>query len=283
MQTFVKNEALNRRVQYLKKNNQIIGFCPTMGALHSGHLSLVEHSMMHCDATIVSIFVNPTQFNEASDLVKYPKPIKKDKALLKKAGLDIIYVPGTDQIYPPGLNTNVEVDLAGLDRKLEGAFRPGHFAGVVQVVKRLLDIVQPDKLFMGQKDFQQFTIIGQMIRELKLPVELVVVPIKREKDGLAMSSRNVRLTSQFRKSALVLYKCLQDAKMKLNSVEINKIKTSALTAIQNAGLKPEYFDLVDGYTLDPIKNTDESDYIVALTAAWAGDVRLIDNEIIKMI
>jgi len=283
MQTFVKNEALQRRIEYLRSKGKTIGFCPTMGALHEGHLSLVEHSQSECDITVVSIFVNPTQFNEKTDLDKYPRPIKKDKALIREKGCDIVYIPTVNEVYPKGTLDKVDVDLGGLDKQLEGAFRPGHFEGVVQVVKRLLDIVQPDKLFMGQKDFQQFSIIHRMITELDLPVELVVVPIKREKDGLAMSSRNVRLTPEFRKNALVLNRVLKYVSQTIENDNFELIQKNALEQIEKAGLKPEYFELIDGHTLRSISSKKDSDYIVAVLAAWAGDVRLIDNMIYSMI
>lgn len=282
MQKFVRNESLQRRIAFLKEKGYSIGFSPTMGALHEGHLSLIDHSMQLSDISVCSIFVNPTQFNEKSDLKKYPRTLDRDKVLLQEAGLDILYYPDVNQVYPKGLNTKFDLDLEGLDQRLEGAFRSGHFEGVVQVVKRLLDIVQPDKLFMGQKDFQQFTIIAHMIRKLALPVELVVVPIMREPDGLAMSSRNVRLSPEFRKKALILNRMLKYAAETIKTDDFELIKKTALSEIQHAGLKIEYFELVDGYSLLPVKSLLDSNYIVALVAAWAGDVRLIDNEIVVM-
>lgn len=280
MQTFVHNDALQRRIQFLKAKGKSIGFSPTMGALHDGHISLIQYSQELCDVSVCSIFVNPTQFNEQSDLDKYPRTLDSDKQLLKEAALDILYAPKVDQIYPAGLDTTLELDLEGLDTRLEGAFRPGHFEGVIQVVKRLLDIVQPDKLFMGQKDFQQFTIIAHMIRKLELPVELVVVPIKRELDGLAMSSRNVRLTAHFRKQALVLSRMLKYTAETVQNDDFELIKSTALDQIALAGLEPEYFEIVDGFTLLPVEKMEDSNYIVALAAAWAGDVRLIDNAVL---
>ena len=280
MQTFIKNETLQRRIQFLKSKGFTIGFSPTMGALHEGHLSLVRHSRQLCDVSVCSIFVNPTQFNEPSDLDKYPRTIQADKALLKGAGTEVLYLPSNREIYPEGWDSRLQLDLQGLDERLEGAFRPGHFAGVVQVVKRLLDIVEPDYLFMGQKDFQQFTIIGRMIEVLALPVQLVVVPILREPDGLAMSSRNVRLTPEYRKQVLVLHRMLQYAADTWRTDDFEWIRQTALEQIKSAGLKPEYFELVDGHTLSSVESPGDSDYIVALVAAWAGDVRLIDNRIL---
>lgn len=280
MQSFVHNGALQRRIKYLKGKGKIVGFSPTMGALHEGHLSLIEHSQKLCDISVCSIFVNPTQFNEKSDLDKYPRTLSSDKQLLLDLKLDILYAPTVDQIYPKGKETKLDLDLEGLDNQLEGAFRPGHFEGVMQVVKRLLDIVQPDMLFMGQKDFQQFTIIGHMIRKLGIPVELVVVPIKREADGLAMSSRNSRLTPHFRKRALVLSRMLKYAAETILTDDFETIKSTSIRQIESAGLIPEYFELVDGNSLLPVISVKDSDYIVALVAAWAGDVRLIDNAIL---
>ena len=281
MQTFVHNEPLEKRISFLRKKGLSIGFSPTMGALHDGHISLIDASRDLCDVSVCSIFVNPTQFNDPADLLKYPRTIENDKKLLKNAGTDILYFPDRKEVYPQGLDTRVEVDLQGLDQRLEGAFRPGHFNGVVQVVKRLLDIVRPDYLFMGQKDFQQFTIIGQMIRYLDLPVELVIVPIKREPDGLAMSSRNVRLNPDLRQKALVLSRMLNFAARTFLTDDFSAIKSTALTQILKAGLKPEYFEIVDGKTLLPVEKPSDSTYIVALTAAWAGDIRLIDNHILS--
>jgi len=185
-----------------------------MGALHDGHGALVKLSMVRNDVSVVSIFVNPTQFNEESDLVSYPRTLKADEKLLNKLGKVIIYAPSPVDVYPKALDTSVDVDLGGLDDEMEGAFRPGHFEGVVQVVNRLLDIVNPTQLFMGQKDFQQFTIIQKMIDELEIPTRLVVVPIQRQEDGLAMSSRNVRLLPEDKSKAVIIYKTLKAIKRK---------------------------------------------------------------------
>jgi len=280
MQVFVNEKAIKNRIEYLKAKGKTIGFVPTMGALHEGHISLVRESKKMCDITVVSIFVNPVQFDNKDDLKKYPRTIESDKIKLKKAGVDILFFPTEDVIYPPGLDTGVNLDLEGLDEKWEGAFRPGHFAGVVRVVKRLLDIVEPDCLFMGQKDFQQFTIIKMMLEKLDIPVRLIVVPIFREKDGLAMSSRNVRLSPDFRQKSTVLYKMLKYAKKHFNDKEIEQIENYALEQIKSAGLKPEYFKIVDTKTLEPVKNGTADTDAVAIVAAWAGDVRLIDNMIL---
>ena len=278
MQVFVNERALKNRIGYLRSKGKTIGFVPTMGALHDGHLALVKRSKEMCDVTVVSIFVNPVQFDNKDDLEKYPRTIEEDKKKLKEAGVDILFYPTEKVIYPPGLDTGVKIDLEGLDKKWEGAFRPGHFEGVVRVVKRLLDIVEPDCLFMGQKDFQQFTIIKMMLKKLNIPVRLVIVPTYREKDGLAMSSRNVRLTPDFRRKSTVLNKMLRYAKEHFKEKDIEQIENYALEQIKKAGLKPEYFKIVDTEYLDPLEDTGKD--AVAIVAAWAGNVRLIDNMIL---
>ena len=180
----------------LRGRSSTIGFIPTMGALHEGHLALIRAAQANGCYTVCSIFVNPTQFNDPSDLEKYPRTPEKDAELLEKVGCDVIFMPEVEEIYPPGDIQDFELDFEGLDEVMEGVFRPGHFKGVAQVVKRLLDLVQPDGLYMGQKDFQQVAIVRHLIRVTRFPVELVVVPTVREHDGLAMSSRNIRLSDR---------------------------------------------------------------------------------------
>jgi len=279
MQVFVNENALKNRILFLKSKEFTIGFVPTMGALHNGHIQLIKASKKKCDITVCSIFVNPTQFNNKEDLKKYPRTFEKDRELLLKEGVDIIFHPTPDVIYPTRLDLDVNVDLEGLDSIWEGEFRPGHFKGVVQVVKRLLDLVAPDYLFMGQKDFQQFTIINMMLRKLKLPVELIVVPIHREESGLAMSSRNVRLTKKFKEKSTILSKMLNYAKAHYDFDKIKDIEDYAIKEITDSGLKPEYFKIINGNNLQMVKSKKEK-YIVAIVAAWAGEIRLIDNIII---
>lgn len=281
MQYFVKQTALRNKLCHYRNSGKTIGFVPTMGALHKGHLKLVHASVLECDISVCSIFVNPTQFNDATDLIKYPRNLAKDSALLKPVGLDILFAPSINEVYPESLDTRVEIDLAGLDKILEGAFRPGHFEGVVQVVKRLLDMVQPDVLYMGQKDFQQFTIIHHMIKALHLPVKLIVIPTEREPGGLAMSSRNERLTPEIRNKARVIFEALNASKNRLEKETLDVIKRDALKKISDAGLTPEYFEIVDGNTLQLIRDPDQHGYIVGLVAAWADGVRLIDNLIFR--
>lgn len=268
---------LKRELDKYRLNGKKIGFAPTMGALHSGHISLIEAAHKNRNVSVCSIFVNPSQFNNAEDLHKYPRTLKADQKLLKRAGLDILFAPPVDEIYPKGLNTKLLLDLRGLDKVMEGKFRPGHFEGMVQVVKRLLDIVQPDSIYMGQKDFQQFTIVQYMIESLNIPTDLVICPIIREEDGLAMSSRNVRLSQEFRKIAPVIFKTLKWAKSNRNKLSIAEIKTQAKVKLEAAGLMPEYVEIVNAETLKGVRKLNQQHKTVICVAAWAGEIRLIDN------
>lgn len=281
MQLLSKADEVTTLVQVAKSKNLSVGFVPTMGALHKGHISLVRRAKKENDIVIVSIFVNPTQFNDKKDLEKYPRTLDQDIQALKPTKVDIVFAPDVSEIYPDGDKKGSEIDLGGLDKMMEGAFRPGHFNGVAQVVKRLLDIVNPDRLYMGQKDFQQFTIIQHMIDTLHLPVQMVVCPIMREENGLAMSSRNVRLTSTTRSNAGIIYKTLKSAKSKLKIHTIANINEEAMKSLSTGPFEPEYFEIVDGNTLQPIHDASKHDYIVACTAVWADGVRLIDNHILK--
>lgn len=282
MEVIRTTEELLKRIEELKNVKKSIGFTPTMGALHEGHYSLISRSLEQNDISICSIFVNPTQFNNVDDLEKYPRTLEDDANGLEKAGCHILFAPSIDDIYPGGSDDyKVDIDLKGLDTKMEGEHRPGHFDGVVQVVKRLLDIVQCDRLYMGQKDFQQFTIIQHMIDTLGMTVELIVCPILREDDGLAMSSRNRRLTAGHREKANIIHRVLTQSKDWLKSKSLSEIEETALEYMDIPGFRPEYFSLIDGTTLEPIHDKEGVDYIVACTAVWAGEVRLIDNMILK--
>jgi pantoate--beta-alanine ligase len=280
MQVFIKVATVQKRINFLRLKGKTIGFVPTMGALHEGHISLVTESVMNNDVTVCSIFVNPTQFNSREDLLKYPRTKIDDTEKLAKAGVDILFYPNEKQIYPYGLESGPVINLNSLDKVWEGQFRPGHFAGVVQVVNRLLDIIKPDNLYMGQKDFQQFTIIDRMLKEIKSSINLIIVPTIREENGLAMSSRNIRLSSDDRKKAAILYKMLSFAKINLGKLAISDIEAHALDEIKNIGLKPEYFKIVRTDNLSEITKF-RSEKLVAIVAAWAGEVRLIDNLILN--
>lgn len=278
----IRSAALLQQIVLTQKEEgRKVGFVPTMGALHEGHLSLLQLCQEQSDVSIVSIFVNPTQFNEASDLEKYPRTPEADEQALTEAGCDILFMPSVEDVYPAGTHVAPDLDLGGLDVVLEGAFRPGHFAGVVQVVSRLLDITLTDRLFMGQKDYQQFAIIRRMISLQKRPVEIVMGPTVREKDGLAMSSRNVRLTEDFRRKAPLIHQCLQEAKASLGEKSIAEIEANALQQLKSAEFLPEYFSVVDALNLRPVENLMEGQSLVACVATWAGEVRLIDNLILS--
>lgn len=273
--------ALQQELTKRREEGKKIAFIPTMGALHKGHLSLIHIGKKNAAITVASIFVNPTQFNNQEDLKKYPRMLDSDKTLLESEGCDYLFAPNIEEIYPPNLNTKIDINLNELEKPMEGEFRPGHFEGMLQVVKRLLDIVNPEFLIMGQKDFQQFTIVAYMIKTLSLPVKLIIAPTLREKDGLAMSSRNMRLSPGMRQISPIIYKTLKFAKNQLKVEDIATICHQSMIKLSNAGLKPEYFRICDGDTLQNLNEKSASNYIVACVAAWASDVRLIDNMILK--
>ena len=263
---------------WLGSQNIPIGFAPTMGALHDGHLELIRMAKRDGCVAVASIFVNPTQFNDPRDLEKYPRTPEKDAALLMTADCDVLFIPSVEEVYPPDKNFTIDLDFRALDKVMEGEFRPGHFKGMATVVHRLLDIVRPDRLYMGQKDYQQLSIVRDMIQQLKMPVELVMCPTVREEDGLAMSSRNLRLSLEMRAAAPAIHQTLQWAKTALLAGQpVALIKAEAIKKLEAAGLRPEYFEMVDGRTLLAIREQDRNDSVVACTAAFAGDIRLIDN------
>jgi len=282
MEIFETVLDLKEAVNELKGRGKTIGFSPTMGALHQGHASLLAESKKRDDISVCSIFVNPTQFNDKNDLKKYPKTLDLDIQILEDVGCDILFKPSAEEIYPENLE-HFTLDLGMLDKVMEGEKRPGHFKGMVQVVKRLLDIVEPDQLYMGQKDFQQFTIVRHMIKTFNLPTRLVVCPIIREADGLAMSSRNLRLQKSIRSRAHNIYKTLKASKDWLKYIPVKYTKVKAMNALDITDFSPEYFEIVDGNTLLPVEDYRSVNYVVACTAVWAGDVRLIDNMIYRNI
>lgn len=258
---------------------QSIGFVPTMGALHEGHLSLVERAKDESDVVVCSIFVNPTQFNDPKDLEKYPRPIEHDIELLEKANCDVLFLPEVEEIYTG--KEQWAIDLDGLDEFLEGQIRPGHYQGVTQVVKILFDIVAPTKAFFGQKDYQQLLVISKMVSKLGLNVKLEMCPTVREKDGLAMSSRNIRLSELERKNALALYRALQLAQSEFSIKSIQQITADATHYLKvSPGIDLEYFQICDGLTLEPV-SSNKGSKLVALVAARLGHTRLIDNVILK--
>lgn len=281
MLLFKKVADLQAWLNAERSKGQRVGFAPTMGALHDGHLELIRMAKRDGCLAVASIFVNPTQFNDPKDLEKYPRLPEKDTALLLSADCDALFMPPVEEVYPPGINLTIDLDFRQLDKVMEGKFRPGHFKGMATVVHRLLDIVQPQRLYMGQKDFQQLSIVRDMIRQLQMPVELVMCPTMREPDGLAMSSRNMRLSPEMRAIAPVIYQTLQWAKTAFEKKPASEVQAEAMQRLTVAGLKPEYFDIVDGISLLPVLHRADSNFVVACTAAFAGEVRLIDNLVLK--
>ena len=283
METITDSKELQRISKKLSADGKTIGFVPTMGFLHRGHLSLVKASSEKCDITIVSIFVNPTQFAPDEDLESYPRDLERDKSLLEKENVDYLFYPSAHDIYPSGFQTFVNV--ADITKQLEGEFRPTHFMGVTTIVNILFNSALPDFAFFGQKDAQQAAVIKQMVKDLKMPVEIIVCPIVREPDGLAMSSRNVYLTPRERKDALVLYKSLQLAKKLIDngekqSSEIIKKMLNLYNQIDSAAL--DYIKIVDAESFKIAVDLKKGmDYYI-LIACKIGKTRLIDNELIHI-
>ena len=253
-----------------------IGFVPTMGALHPGHISLVQACRKENTVCVTSIFINPAQFNNSDDFRKYPVTIEKDIDMLEEAGCDILFLPSTDEIYPPGINAE-NYDIGPLETVLEGEFRPGHFQGVAQVVDKLLAIVLPDNLYLGQKDFQQCMVIRKLIADKKYTTTVHICPIIREADGLAMSSRNMRLNETQRKQAIAMNASLHSIKNNFRKGSTAAAIVGARNILQQHGFKTDYVAIVDASDLSPIHAWDGKSKAVALVAAYIDDIRLIDN------
>ena len=320
MLVFEKINDLKKYLSDQRKTGSTIGFVPTMGALHLGHISLIERSASENDITVCSIFVNPTQFNDKNDLDKYPRTLDADKLILEKANCEVLFVPGVKEIYPEGTGekgqgtgdrgqgargavdlkiagsaisvktSNLElrtsnyfnVDLGELDKVMEGASRPGHFLGVMQVVSRLFDIVDPDKAYFGQKDFQQQAIIREMTRQMNYGIDIVTCPILREEDGLAMSSRNVRLTPSERAVVGVISQTLFTVQKLADKLSVDELTMFVESEMAEAALTQlEYFQIVDAQSLQPVVNLDKAQNAVACIAVKLGKVRLIDNVLLK--
>ncbi len=257
-----------------------LGFVPTMGALHEGHLSLVRAARAQADVVVVSIFVNPTQFGPNEDFAKYPRSFEQDKAMLERERTDCIFSPGVEEMYPPGATTWVSVD--GISDKLDGRSRPGHFRGVTTVVSKLFNIVQPDLAFFGQKDAAQVAIICKMVGDLSFDVNMVVCPIVRESDGLAMSSRNAYLDPQQRKQATVLNRSLQRVQSMIHDGEAGSeklIRAGKQVMAEENAVRVDYFEIVDRETLDPVANVSRGALVAV--AAYVGNTRLIDNIVVS--
>lgn len=281
MYLFKKVKDLQKYLNNLRNEGSTVGLVPTMGALHEGHLSLIERAKSDNDIVVCSIFVNPTQFNETKDLVSYPRTATKDIELLTLHGNDVLFMPPVNEVYPDGLNTKVAIDFGQLDKTMEGKFRPGHFDGMVQVVNRLANIVVPVRMYFGQKDYQQYALVQNMLEQQKSLVKAIMCPILRESDGLALSSRNARLEAAIRERATIIYQTLLKAKTIIKEKDSKTVQEIALKDLAIKDFKPEYFEIVDGRSLLPVATFNDSDYIVACTAVWAGDVRLIDSMIFK--
>jgi pantoate--beta-alanine ligase len=267
---------------HLRKVKGSIGFVPTMGALHEGHISLLKRSKEICDNIVCSIFVNPTQFNNPDDFNKYPVTIEKDIFALEKNGCDILYLPGGEDIYPEGMAQKEHFNLGRLENILEGKFRPGHFQGVCQVVKRLLEIVKPTHLFLGQKDYQQCMVIKKLLKIMGTDIKVIICPTLREKNGLAMSSRNMRLSDDQKKNASMIYRSLTLIAEKLKPGNLQHLKEEAKEYLVKNNFKPDYIEIADAETLEIINEWDGNKNVVILAAVFMGEVRLIDNVVVTV-
>ena len=261
-----------------KNHHHEIGFVPTMGALHAGHISLVERAVKENDVTVVSVFVNPTQFNNPVDLATYPRNEEEDFRLLAKAGVSAVFAPTVEEMYPAGIERKHEYKLGTAAEVMEGKFRPGHFQGVAQVVHRLFQLVQPDRAYFGEKDFQQIAVIRNMVETEHLPVEIIPCPIRRADDGLALSSRNALLTEEQRERAPQIYEALRESVAYSKDHSVRATHESVVERIDAIPeMKVEYYEIVDGRTLLPVEEWSESDSIVGCITVYNGKVRLIDN------
>jgi len=277
LKIFTTPREVQQYLADLHNNGKSTGFVATMGALHPGHLSLIEQAKQHNDVVICSIFVNPTQFTDPSDLEKYPRPIEKDTQMLADAGCDILFNPPVNEMY--AAHEHWHLELGEIEHLLEGKFRPGHYQGVTQVVYKLFNIIKPNTAYFGQKDFQQVMVISKMVELMNLPVKIVMCPILREDDGLAMSSRNIHLTADDRQHALVLSKALQWVKDKFAADKIEELQAEAAKMIGNEpGVELEYFEIADSNNLHPANQHTKNP--VVLVAARVGKTRLIDNILI---
>jgi len=278
MKLFTSVRALRAELEQVDAAG--IGFVPTMGALHAGHRSLVERARKENDVVVVSVFVNPTQFNDRNDLHRYPRTPEADARLLEEAGADLVLMPSVEEIYPEP--DTRQFDFGQIDKVMEGATRPGHFNGVAQVVSRLFDIVRPARAYFGEKDFQQIAVIKAMVEQLSLPVEIVECPIVRGEDGLALSSRNALLDAEHRAAAPHIYRVMQQCAERSRSMTPAELRTWVAAEIErNPLLKVVYFDAVDAATMQSVESWEQSPRIQGCIAVMAGEIRLIDNIRIK--
>lgn len=267
-------KKLKQELENYKSKN--VGFVPTMGALHSGHISLVERSVKENDVTVVSVFVNPTQFNDKADLERYPRTEEADKKLLEAAGCDIVFMPQVEEMYPEE-DTRV-FNFGCIETVMEGKYRPGHFNGVAQIVSKLFYAVEPTRSYFGEKDFQQVAIIRDMVRQLNLPVEIIACPIIREESGLARSSRNELLSEEERKKAALISQVLSKSVNFAKEMSVEEVKNWVCEQFTHDEVfKMDYYDIVDGNSLQSVSSWEDSDYIVGCIAIYCGKIRLIDN------
>jgi len=276
---FKKAADLRKWLDAQQEKGNSIGFSPTMGALHEGHISLIESSKKDNQVIVSSIFINPTQFNDPKDFEKYPVTLETDIAKLEAAGTDVLFLPSVQESYPNGRKPVMHYDLWYIETILEGRFRPGHFQGVCMVVHRLLDIVQPDHLYLGQKDYQQCSVIKKLVELTGLAekMKLNICPTLREPGGLAMSSRNMRLSAEERKKAATIYQSLVMIKENLRPGDTGNLSSEANKLLEKAGFRTDYVAIADAGDLSPVQNWDGQQKLVALIAAFMQDVRLIDN------
>lgn len=274
-------ETVGELVSYVEKGKQQgikTGLVPTMGALHSGHLSLVKKSREDNDCTIVSIFVNPVQFNSPTDLATYPRQPEEDFKLLAREGVDVVFAPTVEEIYPSDFDKERAFDLGRVAEVMEGQYRPGHFQGVALVVNRLFQLCRPTRAYFGMKDFQQIAVIQQMVKSEGLDVEIVPCPIVREETGLALSSRNQLLSDSERAEAANIHRTLKESLELSETQSVEEVKSWVEKTLNNKdGFRVEYFEIVDGETLIPVEEWDEAKYIVGCITVYVGSVRLIDN------
>jgi pantoate--beta-alanine ligase len=275
MNVFTTRKSLNEALASLKEAKKSVGFVPTMGALHEGHLALVKRALSESDSVVVSIFVNPTQFNNMQDLDKYPRMLQADVDLLKSIGEVIVFAPTVEEVYPEN-DTYTPLDLEGIDNVMEGEFRPGHFQGVVHVVRNLFQIVQPDQAYFGLKDFQQVAVIRLLTKKYNFPIQIIACPTLRETNGLAMSSRNLRLTESEREDALIIIQTLKYIQTLKATKTPKEAKELAMEYFSNGKLRLEYLEIVNGANLKSLDN-EWNEYSVVCLAAFCGAVRLIDN------
>ena len=269
---------IEQKLNALRNQGKSVGFVPTMGALHKGHLSLIEASKKENDVTVCSVFVNPTQFNDVNDFSKYPVTIERDIQQLTEAGADMLFLPSVNEMYPEGTAINEHYELGELETILEGKYRPGHFQGVCAVVHRLFNVVKPHKAYFGQKDYQQCMVIKKLVALKNFPVQIVVHPTVRERSGLALSSRNLRLSERDKEHATILYKTLSYIKQNKNQAPVEALTTEAEQMILNSGFeKIDYVAICHAGTLKLIQNMNQQQQSVVLIAAFIGGVRLIDN------